>query len=439
MNGYRTLGWGFVFASGLVGVALAGAPTASPATPQSRPATPEEIILQAMRENPITAPYRFTVKPVGRQYAISGSVGSGMVHEAAVRTLLGLGIPIRDDLTIDTRQADRVAASMPPANASVPYAYPPPILNRVDDPFYGFEPPLLSYPAWWGAVARRAPLKLGAIDPTTGMANATLPPGSVQLTLDDRGTALLRGVVASVSDREELARKVAEVPGITEVLNEIEVATQVPAGTQPQSPSLTPPPPPTPVSRPIPMPIPAPPLPQAQPLPPLKEKEKEKPKAETPAAIPTLTDVVAQRVSDAISRRPVLAKLGVKVLTHDGLVTLSGSVPSAYEAMLAYRAVEQTPGVRTVDDRLEFRMPEDDAKNPLRLKGRPEDVERYLSYQIRRQLGDLAHVDRVHLMGDVVEIQGSVAADADLPRVQAVLRSIPLLRGFRIEPNFHAE
>ena len=436
MTGYRTLGLAFVLASGFVGIApgiVAGAPpAASPSSGSAKPTTPESVILQAMRDNPITAPYRFAVKAVGRQYAISGSVGSRQVHDAAVRTLLMLGIPIRDDLTIDTREGERVAAMVPPTNQSIPYVYPPPILNRLDDPFYGFEPPLLSYPSWWGAVARRPPLKLGAIDPLSGTANAVLPPGSVQLTLDDRGVAILHGVLPSVADREELARKVAEVTGITDVINEIEVGNPNPPPPQNRPPvSLTPPPPPTPVARPIPMQ----PRPGNVPAP----NPRGNPREQARAVIPNLSDVVAKRVGEAISRRPVLAKLGLKTSTHEGVVTLVGSVPSAYEAMLAYRAVEQTPGVRSVDDRLEFRIPDDETKNPLRLKGRPEDVERYLGYHVRRQLGDLAHVDQIRLLGDLVEIRGTVEADADLPRVQAVLRSIPLLRGFQLELNFHAE
>jgi hypothetical protein len=104
--------------------------------------------------------------------------------------------------------------------------------------------------------------------------------------------------------------------------------------------------------------------------------------------------------------------------------------------MLAFRAAQQTPGVRDVVDKLEFPVPDADQPNPLRTKGRPSDVEPYLLAQIRRQVGDLAHVDTVHVRGDTLEIRGTVARAEDTPRVEATLRSIPLLRGFRLEPDF---
>ena len=51
---------------------------------------------------------------------------------------------------------------------------------------------------------------------------------------------------------------------------------------------------------------------------------------------------------------------------------LTGQVPSAYEAMIAYRAAQQTPGVREVVDRLEFVVPDEDHPNPLVQKGGPK-------------------------------------------------------------------
>ena len=50
---------------------------------------------------------------------------------------------------------------------------------------------------------------------------------------------------------------------------------------------------------------------------------------------------------------------------------------SAFEAMIVYRAAQQTPGVREVVDRLEFDVPDEDHPNPLLQKGRPEDLEPY--------------------------------------------------------------
>ncbi len=107
--------------------------------------------------------------------------------------------------------------------------------------------------------------------------------------------------------------------------------------------------------------------------------------------------------------------------------------------MIAFRAAQQTPGVRDVIDKLEYPLPDIDQVNPLAAKGRPEDVEPYLLSQVRRQCGDLAHVDQLHLRGNTVDIIGTVSSADDLPRVEAALRSIPLLRGFRLEPQFQVD
>jgi len=128
--------------------------------------------------------------------------------------------------------------------------------------------------------------------------------------------------------------------------------------------------------------------------------------------------------------------LPISVQSRGDTVSLSGKVPSAYEAMLAYRAVEQTPGVREIADSLQFQLPDENHPNPLRQKGRPEDIEAYLLSQIRRHVSDLAHVDQIRIRGDLVEIRGSLARDDDRNRVAAILRSMPLLRDFRLESTF---
>jgi len=104
--------------------------------------------------------------------------------------------------------------------------------------------------------------------------------------------------------------------------------------------------------------------------------------------------------------------------------------------MLAYRSVEQTPGVRDIVDQLQFPVPDEDHPNPLRQKARPDDLEPYLTSQIRRHVGDAAHIERVRSRGDVLEIRGTIGSDDDLERVLAILRSMPLLRDFRLDPGF---
>ena len=106
---------------------------------------------------------------------------------------------------------------------------------------------------------------------------------------------------------------------------------------------------------------------------------------------------------------------------------------------MVYRAVQQTPGVHEIVDRLEFTVPDEDHANPLLQKGRPDDIEPYLASQIRRHVGDLAHIDRVQANGDLLELRGTIANAADEERLLAILRSIPVLHGFRLETKFSPE
>jgi hypothetical protein len=142
---------------------------------------------------------------------------------------------------------------------------------------------------------------------------------------------------------------------------------------------------------------------------------------------------LSRRVVDALTRRPALSGQDIKVRTTGDSVTLSGKVASAYEAMLAFRAAQQTPGVRDVVDRLEFLVPDEDHPNPLVRKGRPEDIEPYLTAQMSRHLGELAHIDGVKSHGDHLEVRGTLLDAADKDRVLAILRSIPVLHGFQVD------
>ncbi|MFO0949686.1 MAG: BON domain-containing protein, partial [Isosphaeraceae bacterium] len=242
-----------------------------------------------------------------------------------------------------------------------------------------------------------------------------LPVGAVELTVDALGQAFLRGTVPTASDRDAMTQKVAAVPGISRVVNLLAVANEAPGA--PSGPNDQPPPPPTPV----PPVVPVPPVPdQSVPAP----------------AVIDAADPVAERVSAAIRRRPALKDVRPQVTTRDGVVRLEGRVPTAYEAMLVFRAAQQTPGVRDVEDRLTFDLPQDEEPNPLATKARPEDAEPYLLHRIRRQVGELAHVDQVRLGGDRLEVVGTVTRDDDIPRVEATLRSIPLLRGLKLETRF---
>ena len=101
----------------------------------------------------------------------------------AIQTAIALGVPVIDDLVIDTL-ATHQAASYPyqgqimtgpgvgypsagPSTGlgypgagvygygSLPYTYPQPLFGKLDDPFFGFEPPAIGYPPWWGALTAR--------------------------------------------------------------------------------------------------------------------------------------------------------------------------------------------------------------------------------------------------------------------------------------------
>src|SRR5262249_15132182 len=146
---------------------------------------PEVAVFQAIRANPITAPYPISTSWRDGRVVLSGVVGTKTIHDTAIRIAIDIGYPINDELKIDTSAAHRVAAynasaatmmmggagpgAISPALGGVAtpglggnpyYIYPPPLFGRLDDPFYGFEPPLLSYPPWWRAMSAREPINL---------------------------------------------------------------------------------------------------------------------------------------------------------------------------------------------------------------------------------------------------------------------------------------
>lgn len=449
----------------LLALSLAGSPAfagdqpaVSPGASQQAarpPDRPEAIVLSAIRANPVTAPYAIAAMRKKGAVVLSGRVGTSVIHDIAVRTVIDLGYPVRDDLVIDTAEAHRVALAQtypggwPASGAafavqagSAPYfVYPPPLFGRVDDPFFGFELPLASFPPWW---------KSRNLDPSgaSGAGSGARPPdrdaaspvkGNLQLTVDAAGQVFLSGVVASEQDRQIIESEARNTPGVTRVISELRVAATN---------SETPPPPPQPIVRPeteispgspTRAAVPKPPMPGsgAEPMP--RPDAQPRPLVGADLAIARDSQKLTRRVAEALGKRTPLAGLPIAVHSKGDVVTLSGKVPSAYEAMLAYRTVEQTPGVRELIDQLQFQVPDENHPNPLRQKGRPEDLEPYLTSQIRRHVGELAHVDRVRVRGDIVEVRGTLLDARDQNRVQAILRSMPLLRDFRLAPTLVGE
>jgi hypothetical protein len=259
------------------------------------------------------------------------------------------------------------------------------------------------------------------------------------LTVDVAGQVFLSGIVASEEDRRIIEEEARNTPGVSRVFSEIRVEAIH---------SDTPPPPPQPVIRVEPVAKPVQPGPEQRTVQPKLEngpasvlEPANRPRNMAASTIAMVRDSqpLTRRVAETLSKRPTLSGLPVLLQSRGATVTLSGKVPSAYEAMLAYRTVEQVPGVNQIVDQLEFQVPDEDHPNPLKQKGRPEDIEPYLASQIRRHLGDLAHVDVVRMRGDMIEIRGSLLHAEDQNRVLAIIRSIPLLRDFRLEPVFHID
>ncbi len=466
--------------------ALSGGPAwgqAAPqpvATPQSqtRPAatepTAQEIaILQALVANPVTAPYRFVTAIRNRRIILAGRVGTKEIHDIAIRTALAVTASIDDRVSIDTAEAHRVAgipaATLPTSGfgmpygplagtgyGNYPYVYPQPLFGRYDDPFQWFQPPAISYPPFWGGLTnlRRAELGMGMPatagpgmppqgpgiqgpypaetppSPTPATPSTTSAPGgsssapgrTIEMSLDPRGVAVLRGTVDTMADRVAVGQKVAQLNGVSEVINLLAVADEAANGpaTTVQVGGAVPPAPPRPADD-----LNAPPLALIPPG-----------DAGAPAGG---GDPIDRRLAQALAKRPALAGVGVKSSVVDGVAHLSGKVPSVLEAMIAYRAAQQTPGVRSIIDNLQFTVPDEPGKNPLVDKGRPEDVEPYLEAQVRRQVGDEAHIDRVRVVGDRAEIKGTVPRADDRPRIEAILRSMPVLRGFKVQTDLQAE
>jgi len=470
----------FVLQSSFTALAiLAGGASAVLGQDGSRPAKeaedtrnlprPEIVVLNAIRSHPATAPYPIMTSWRSGKVVLSGRVGTKQVHDVAVRLAIDSGVPFRDDLVIDSGVAGAVAQTAAMAapgaaalSSSSPYIYPPPLMGRVDDPFFGFVPPLVSFPPWWRRGVDSAPLiqpRTVPADAGRGTAPAAAAPGphdaspdggqsfdlapakgQVELTVDAAGQVFLRGVVASEEAAREIEEAARSVPGVSRVDNQLQVQVVPRRAADADTPHPLTPPPPEPMLR-----APAPDRPAAPGPPRLA------PPAPEPAIVPARpkpadtgpagldSQSLTRRVVDSLHRRPLAAELPVKVRSSGGIVTLAGRVPSAYEAMIAYRAAEQTPGVRDVVDRLEFVVPDEDHPNPLLQKGRPEDLEPYLASQIRRHVGDLAHIDRIRARGEVIELRGSLLDARDRDRLLAILRSIPVLQGFRLEPEFTAE
>ena len=385
------------------GLGVAGSACGQDNRPPARlAATPEAAVLGALRANPTTSTARFTAARRGGRIALGGTVGTKQIHDDAIRVASASFAAIRDDLVIDTNAVYQTLPAAMAAGAALtapgtpPYIYPPPLFGRLDEPFYGFAPPDISYPPYWpDLTARRAE----GPPPTPRPPGDSPLPGTVDVAIDPLGVALLTGTVPSTADLIAVGQYIARQPGVVEVRNKLTVS-----GVKPATSVDEPPPRPEPPG----------------------------------AAIRPDRDTLRGKVAEAIAKRPTLAGANIKASVVGDVAMLDGRVPTVYEAMLAYRAAQQTPGVREVLDRLEFRVPDGEEPNPLIARGQPEDVEPYLLAQLARQLGDAAHVDRLKQRGADLEVYGSLADPDGRARVEATLRSIAILRGFTLDLHLSA-
>ena len=499
---------------------------------------PDVTVQNALRANPLTAPYPIAATWRNGAVVLSGRVGTKPVHDAAVHLAIALGFPFRDNLVIDTAETFRVATSATPATSGYAaltpnlsatyYVYPEPLFGRLDDPFFGMVPPLVSFAPWTrrGMEGRMAdpngfgqpaagpvpafdrsvpsaanpamapsnpasaaphPSRLPVAGPSASTnipagnpANprnapepewdpSNPPPvkGDVEITVDSSGQVFLRGVVASEEAAREIEETARSVPGVTRVVSQLTVKPrpadmagrdEPPPLPQPALPEPAdnplqvrprrvdqpdadePPPLPRPDAAPIPAPARPQPAPEMIPEPPQPGVVPAHPAAAHNGGVGALdSQRLTHRVVDSLRKRPVVSRLAIQVRSTADTVTLSGQVPTAYEDMIAYRSAQQTPGVRDVVDRLSFLVPDEDHPNPLVQKGRPEDLEPYLNAQMTRHLGDLAHIDVVKAHGNQLEIRGTLLNATDRERVLAILRSIPVLHGFKLEPTLSTD
>lgn len=411
-----------------------------PATAPARQPTPlERSVLEALSVDPSTAPYRIGTDIRDGQLVLSGRVATSAIHDLVIQTALAFTPRLRDDLVIDTAEAGRAlvpnganqtggsngarSAADLPINAfpgastysSPPYYYPPPLFGRVDEPFYGFEPPVISYPPWWPGLSRirneqsrafaaqQGAEAAGPADPVRTIAatkGSVAQTRTIDLDLDESGVATLRGVVSNDEERNAVEAQVLATPGVVQVRNLLQVKGAA---------AIAVPPPPLPG-----LPV----NPRIEVEPSVKLEPTAKPKAAPgPGKVPTT------------------ATMDIR----DGVATLQGQAASLVDAMGLYLKAQRTEGVRRVDDKLIVALPNDRSPNPLLEEGDRADVADYLLAQVRRQVGNPAVVTRVELDGRRLVVKGRVESAAMRARVEAVLRSMPLLRGFDVKPDFSLE
>ena len=426
---------GWLQSAGILLLIVATTSAQATRQPQRRSHTPlERAVLEALAVDPATAPYPIATDIRDGKLVVSGRVATSAIHDLVIQTALAYTPSVRDDLVIDTAEVGRAlagpaqgpaqpsgggagaaaagVASFPSAStySSPPYYYPPPLFGRLDEPFYGFEPPVISYPPWWGGLSNQRlaewqQANTVAAVPEQAAVPTSAPPGQTTRTLDldvdAAGVATVRGAVQSEEQRRAIEEQLRANPGITRVINELQVAPEADRPPLPAAPRAAPPRPPEP-------------------------------------GLPATPKIEAAPAAPAVAPKP-RAEATARVEMRNGVAYLEGSVPTLTDAMQIYLAAVRAPGVRGVEDRLVVALPNDRVANPLLLEPNREDVAQYLLAQIRRHVGDRATIDRVDLNGARLSVFGRARDEAARDRVEAALRSMAVLRGFELVPSISAQ
>jgi osmotically-inducible protein OsmY len=141
-------------------------------------------------------------------------------------------------------------------------------------------------------------------------------------------------------------------------------------------------------------------------------------------------------VLDELASDADINATAIQVLADDDTVTLQGSIASYAERDAALRDVARVPGVRTVVDEIELRLPPEAQLTDADIVGAARDALRWSSQVPDERVTVSAHWGRVTLGGEVpYESQRQAAADAvsSLTGVSGVDNEI------RIEPSVSAD
>ena len=234
---------------------------ALPAESGARPPYALSASLRGGRRRDLSGPGRHQVRPRRRgpdrhRPRLSRSRRPGHRHG---RGRIGVG-PVGPA----GRPVPGVVPRWPLASAASPISIRRPV-RPPRRPVLRHGTPLISYPPWWRGRRRPEPASdrrrgLSQDRPDPGavvrpdasdsrrrpIRSAVAAGGTVEMTIDPPGVAVLGATVPTLADRIAIGQRIAQTPGVSEVVNLLTVAT---ARTHRRPAGRPPPPPPEPVTR----------------------------------------------------------------------------------------------------------------------------------------------------------------------------------------------